>query len=93
MPENTPKPKERLALLRFETIGHIKTLHQEGLPLSECLRAASLRPWSDSGGPDGAATIGLALPMPEQPRYMRAKLLDTDGCRDCYHPQTGKGIS
>lgn len=46
----TPKPRERLALLRFEAICHIKTLRQEGLPLAECLRVACSRPWPD---PDG----------------------------------------
>lgn len=51
MPTDTPAPKERLALLRFEVICHIKTLRQEGLPLSECLRAASSRPWPEPDGP------------------------------------------
>lgn len=50
MPKDTPAPKERLALLRFEVICHLKTLRQEGLPLSECLRDASSRPWPE---PDG----------------------------------------
>jgi putative transposase len=51
MPVDTPAPKERLALLRFEVICHIKNLRQEGLPLSECLRAASSRPWPEPDGP------------------------------------------
>jgi len=42
--------KERLALLRFEVICHLKTLRQEGIPLAECLRSASSRPWPE---PDG----------------------------------------
>lgn len=50
MPSSIPKPKERLALLRFEVICHIKTLRQEGLPLAECLRAASSRPWPGETG-------------------------------------------
>jgi putative transposase len=46
-----PSPsKERLALLRFEVICHLKNLRQEGLPLSECLRGACSRPWPE---PDG----------------------------------------
>ena len=51
MPADTSTPKERLALLRFEVICHIKTLRQEGLPLSECLRAAASRPWPEPDGP------------------------------------------
>ena len=50
MSEHPSKPKERLALLRFEVICHIKTLRQEGIPLAECLRAACSRPWPE---PDG----------------------------------------
>ncbi len=46
-----PQPKERLALLRFEVICHLKNLRQEGLPLSECLRAAASRPWPEPEGP------------------------------------------
>ena len=46
----TPQPKERLALLRFEVICHIKSLRQEGLPLAECVRKASSCPWP---GPEG----------------------------------------
>ena len=46
----TPNPKERLALLRFEVICHIKTLRQEGQPLALCLRDAASRPWP---GPEG----------------------------------------
>lgn len=50
MQEPTPKPKERLALVRFEVICHIKTLRSDGLPLPECLRAASSRPWPGDDG-------------------------------------------
>lgn len=50
MIKTTPKPKERLALLRFEVICHIKTLRQEGIPLAECVRAAALRPWPGDDG-------------------------------------------
>lgn len=50
MSTTTPQPKERLALLRFEVICHIKTLRQEGIPLAECVRKASSRPWP---GPEG----------------------------------------
>ena len=47
----TPTPKERLALMRFEVICHIKSLRQEGLPLSDCLRELSSRPWPEPDGP------------------------------------------
>jgi len=50
MKKPTPKPKESRALLRFEVIFHIKTLQGEGLPLAECVRAASSRPWPGEGG-------------------------------------------
>lgn len=50
MPNDAPSPKSALALLRFEVICHLKTLRQEGIPLAECLRAASSRPWPE---PDG----------------------------------------
>ncbi len=40
-----PTTKERLALLRYEVICHIKTLRQEKIPLSESLRAACSRLW------------------------------------------------
>jgi transposase InsO family protein len=50
MSNDPSKPKERLALLRFEAICHIKALRQEGTSLAECLRAASSRPWPE---PDG----------------------------------------
>lgn len=42
--------KERLALLRFEVICHIRTLRQDGTPLATCLRDASSRPWPDPHG-------------------------------------------
>jgi transposase InsO family protein len=45
-----PKTKERLALLRFEVVCHLKTLRQEGHPLAECVRRAASRPWPE---PDG----------------------------------------
>jgi putative transposase len=50
MKKDTPSNKERLALLRFEVICHIKSQRAEGLPLAECLRAASSRPWPDENG-------------------------------------------
>ena len=50
MTKDITKPKEHLALLRFELICHLKTLRKEGLPLAECLRNASSRPWPE---PDG----------------------------------------
>ena len=46
----TPTTKERLALLRFEVICHIKTLRQEGMPLAEGLRIASSRSWPGEYG-------------------------------------------
>ncbi len=45
-----PKTKERLALLRFEVVCHLKTLRQEGHLLAECVRRAASRPWPE---PDG----------------------------------------
>jgi hypothetical protein len=48
--KTAPKPKERLALLRFEIICHIKTLREEGRPLAECVRAAASRPWPGENG-------------------------------------------
>lgn len=45
-----PTPKESRALLRFEVLCHIKTLRGEGLPLAQCLRDASSRPWPAHGG-------------------------------------------
>ena len=50
MKKPTHTPKETLALLRHEIVCHIKTLRGEGLPLSECVWAASLRPWPGEGG-------------------------------------------
>lgn len=50
MSKEPSTPRERLALLRFEVICHIKTLCQEGAPLAESLRQASSRPWPE---PDG----------------------------------------
>ena len=50
MKNDTPSNKERLALLRFEVICHIKSQRAEGLPLAECLRAASSRPWPEENG-------------------------------------------
>lgn len=51
MQNGSPPNRERLALLRFEVICHLKTLRQEGIPLAECLRAASSRPWPEPDGP------------------------------------------
>ena len=50
MKKPTPTHKEILALLRHEIVCHIKTLRAEGLPLVECVRVASLRPWPAEGG-------------------------------------------
>jgi len=50
MKNPTPKSKDLLALLRFEVICQIKTLHQDGVSLADCVRAASSRPWPE---PDG----------------------------------------
>ncbi|NJL18824.1 MAG: DDE-type integrase/transposase/recombinase [Bdellovibrionaceae bacterium] len=50
MQKTSSQTKERRALLRFEIICQIKTLRQEGNPLSECLRKVSSRPWPDSSG-------------------------------------------
>ena len=50
MQKTTPNSKERLALVRFEAVCHIKNLRQEGIPLCDCLREASSRPWPE---PDG----------------------------------------
>ena len=58
MKNPAPKTKECLALVRFEVICHIKTQRQEGIPLAECVRAASLRPWpAESGRYYAARTI------------------------------------
>lgn len=50
MPKDAPSPKSALALLRFEVICHLKALRQDGIPLAECLRHASARPWPDHEG-------------------------------------------
>jgi transposase InsO family protein len=50
MPNDPANPKSARALLRFEIICHLKALHQDGIPLAECLRNASSRPWPS---PDG----------------------------------------
>lgn len=50
MQNPAPTTKERLALLRYEVICHIKTLRLEGIPLAESLRSASLRPWPGEDG-------------------------------------------
>ena len=50
MKNQAPSAKQNLALLRFEVICHIKSLRQEGIPLAECLREASSRPWPPDGG-------------------------------------------
>jgi len=46
----TPKPKEQLAVVRFEAVCHIKTLRETPLPLAECLRDACSRPWPAENG-------------------------------------------
>ena len=50
MKNPTPKHKERLALLRFEVICHIKSLITGGTSLAESLREASSRPWPNAEG-------------------------------------------
>jgi len=50
MQNPAPTTKERLALLRYEVICHIKTLRHEHIPLAECLRSASSRLWSGEDG-------------------------------------------
>jgi len=50
MKNPTPKLKERLALLRFEVICHIKSLITAGNPLAQSLREASSRPWPGADG-------------------------------------------
>jgi len=50
MDKQAPPTKEHLALLRFEVICQVRTLRQDGIPLAECLRIASSRPWP---GPEG----------------------------------------
>lgn len=50
MRNDPPSRKSALALLRFEAVCHIKALRQEGVPLAECLRSASSRPWPEPGG-------------------------------------------
>jgi transposase InsO family protein len=50
MQNPTPTSKELRALLRYEVVCHIKTLNHEGIPLAECLRKASSRPWPGEGG-------------------------------------------
>jgi len=45
--------------------------------------------WED----EGEAMIALALGAPERARFVWEKLLETDGCRGAYHPQTGEWIS
>jgi hypothetical protein len=49
MKKPTPIPKEALALLRHEIVCHIKILRGERLPLVQCARTASLRPWPGEG--------------------------------------------
>lgn len=50
MPHDPAPPKERLALRRFEIVCHLQAQRQAGLPLCECLRAASARPWPAEHG-------------------------------------------
>jgi len=50
MQKDTPNNKERLGLLRFEVICHIKSQLGEGFSLAECLRGASSRPWPGEEG-------------------------------------------
>lgn len=50
MQNQTPTNKERLSLLRYAVICHIKTLRQDATPLAECLRDAASRPWPGEDG-------------------------------------------
>jgi len=50
MSNPTPKPKEQLAVVRFEVVCHIKTLRETARPLAECLREACSRPWPAENG-------------------------------------------
>jgi transposase InsO family protein len=50
MQNKAPTTKERLALVRYEVICHVKTLRQEDMPLAEALRSASSRPWPGEDG-------------------------------------------
>jgi hypothetical protein len=50
MKNPAPNNKERLTLLRFEVICHMKTRMEGGVPLAECLREASSRPWPGENG-------------------------------------------
>jgi len=45
--------------------------------------------WED----EGEAMLALALAAPDRARFVWEKLLETDGCRGAYHPQTGEWIS
>jgi hypothetical protein len=45
--------------------------------------------WTD----EGEAMIELALIGPGRAYFTWRKLLDTDGCRGCYHPKTGEWVS
>lgn len=45
--------------------------------------------WED----EGEAMIALALAAPDRARFFWEKLLETDGCRGAYHPQTGEWLS
>ncbi len=50
MPNDPTKPKDLLALRRFEIVCHLQAQRQSGLPLCACLQAASARPWPAEGG-------------------------------------------
>lgn len=50
MQTKAPTAKEHLALLRYEVICHIKTLRSQDIPLAQCLREASSRPWPGDDG-------------------------------------------
>jgi len=50
MKNQAPNNKERLTLLRFEVICHMKTRLEGGVPLAQCLREASSRPWPGEDG-------------------------------------------
>jgi len=50
MKNQEPNNKDRLTLLRFEVICHIKSRMAGGAALAECLREASSRPWPGENG-------------------------------------------
>jgi transposase InsO family protein len=50
MQNKAPTTKQRLALVRYEVICHVKTLRLEEIALADALRSASSRPWPGEDG-------------------------------------------